>query len=70
MNVRIHSAVYIFTNEFPNIFVHVVYSRMNIQIYSNEKYFLNIMANEYKWIVKMRKGMRTRVILLISVAEM
>ena len=70
MNVRIYSVVYIFTNECPNIFGHVLYSRMNIQIYSNEKYLLNIMANEYKWIVKMRKGMRTRVILLISVAEM
>ena len=70
MYVRICSAVYIFTNEYPNIFVHVVYSLMNIQIYSTEKYWPNIMANEYKWIVKMRKGMRTRLILLISVAEM
>ena len=70
MNVRIHSAVYIFTNEFPNIFVHVVYSRMNLQIYSKDKYLLKVMENEYKWIKKMRKGMRTRVILLISIAEM
>ena len=70
MNVRIYSAVSMFTNERPNIFVNVVYSQMNIQIYSNDKYLLNIMANQYKWIVKMRKGMRTRVILLISIAEM
>ena len=70
MNVRIYSAVYIFTNECPNIFVHVLYSQMNIQIYSNEKYLLNSMANEYKWIVKMIKGMRTRVIKSISITEM
>ena len=62
MNVRIYLVVYIFTNECPNIFVYVVYSQMNIQIYSNEKYGPNIMTNEYKWIVKMRKGTRTRVI--------
>ena len=52
MNVRIYSVGYIFTNECPNIFVDVVYSRMNVQIYSYEKYRPNILANEYKWIVK------------------
>ena len=54
MNVPIYSVVYIFTNEGPNIFVHVVYSQINVQIYPNEKYLPNILANEYKWIVKMR----------------
>jgi len=43
---------------------------MNLQIYSKDKYLLKVMENEYKWIKKMRKGMRTRVILLISIAEM
>ena len=70
MNIPIYSVVYIFTNLCLNIFDHLEYSWMNIQIYSNKKYWPNIMANEYKWIVTMRKGMRTRVILLISIAEM
>ena len=70
MKVWIYSFVNIFTNECLNIFLHVVYSRMNIEIYSSEKYLPNIMANEYKWIVKMRKGMKTWVIILISIAEM
>ena len=54
MNVRIYSVVYIFPNECPNIFVPVVYSRMNVQIFPNEKYWQNILTNEYKRIVKMR----------------
>ena len=54
MNVQIYSVVYIFKNECPNIFVHVVYSKMNIRIYPNKKYWPNILANEYKRIVKIR----------------
>ena len=54
MNVPIYIVVYIFINECPNIFVHVVYSQMNVRIYSNEKYWSNILADEYKLIVKMR----------------
>ena len=46
MNVWKYSVVYILTNECPNIFVHLVYSRINVQIYPNEKYWLNILANE------------------------
>ena len=53
MNVRIYSAVYIFTNECANIFIHFVYWQMNVQIYSNNKYLPNILTNEYKWKVKM-----------------
>ena len=54
MNVLIYSVVYIFTNECPNIFIHFVYSRMNVQRYSNNKYLPNILTNEYKLKVKMR----------------
>ena len=55
MNIRIYSVVYIFTNECPTIFVHVVYSQMNIQMNSNEKYWPSIMVNEYNWIVKIKE---------------
>ena len=50
-----------FTNECSNIFLHVVYSQMNVQIDPNEKYWPNILENEYKRIVKMRERIRTGV---------
>ena len=64
MNIRIYSSVQIthkwmskytwssifFMNEYPNIFIHVVYSQMNVQINLIAKYALDFMINYVNFI--------------------